>query len=187
VTTAADDGNGGLRHSAARTSGSLFTDWSHNTERLWGYVAYEQTGEGFRADNGYFFQSGMRRATVNFAAKAHPQGDWNTLQPFLFYQASQALADRSEIGAMFAPGIFLTGPHDLNIDLEDHPGMTQRVALGSRLHRFNQAFLDVTAVPASWFQTLEVRLTAGGKVDVAKLMERRRRPPGGTAPARYAS
>lgn len=167
LTTAADNGNGGLHRGSAHPSGFLYSDWTHNTERFFQYLGVEQIGEGFRADNGYIFQSGFRRFTGTSSLKWRPEGIWTNVQPYLWYQETQSKTDDGLINAGITPGVQIIGPHDLSISVETHPLQAQRVLPTSVLHRFTQSFFDITAVPASWFYTLELRGTVGRKVDVA--------------------
>jgi hypothetical protein len=167
LTTAGDDGKGGLRRTSAHPSGFLYADWMHNTERVFEFLGVEQIGDGYRADNGYIYQSGFRRFTGTYSVKSHQDGDWTNIQPYLWYQETQTLAEATLVGASFTPGLLLNGPHDLAIDVEVRPTVAQRVLPTSALHRFGQGSLDITAVPASWFNTLETRAVFGRKVDVA--------------------
>jgi len=86
---------------------------------------------------------------------------------YLWVQETQALTNAAIINQGLQPGVMLSGPRDLHIVLEAHPVQTQRVLPTGALHRFTQGFIDVAAVPASWFYTAEARLTFGRKVDVA--------------------
>jgi hypothetical protein len=167
LTTAGDDGNGGLHRTSAHPSGFAYGDWSHTTERYFQFLGYEQIGDGFRADNGYIFQSGFRRFTGTSSGKWHPEGIWTNVQPYLWYQETQVRADGALIGSGVVPGLLINGPHDLALDFETHPFVSQRVLPTSALHRYTQNFVDITAVPASWFYTAEARCTIGRKVDIA--------------------
>jgi hypothetical protein len=167
LTTAGDGGNGSLHRTNAHPSGFVYADWSHTTERYYQFLGVEQIGDGFRADNGYIFQSGFRRLTGTTSAKWHPEGIWTNVQPYLWYQETQARADSALIGSSIVPGLQINGPHDLMLAVETHPTVTQRVLPTSALHRFSQSFVDITAVPASWFYTAEARCTFGRKVDIA--------------------
>jgi len=50
LTTANDDGHGGLRRTLAHPSGFLYADWTHNTDRNYDFFGVEQIGDGFRAN-----------------------------------------------------------------------------------------------------------------------------------------
>jgi hypothetical protein len=167
LTTAEADGKGGLHRSSAHPSGFAYADYSHTTERYFAFLGAEQIGEGFRADNGYIFQSGFRRVTGTASAKWHPEGMWTNVQPYLWFQDTQARADSATINSSIVPGLQINGPHDLMLDFETHPTVAQRVLPTGALHRFSQSFVDITAVPAAWFYTAEARCTFGRKVDVA--------------------
>jgi hypothetical protein len=167
LTTAGDDGKGGLHRTSEHPGGFVYGDWTHSTERLFQFLGVEEIGDGFRADNGYIFQSGFRRFTGTTNGKWHPDGMWTNVQPYLWYQETQARDNDALIGANVVPGVQVNGPHDLMIDLETHPAVVQRVLASGPLHRFSQSFVDITAVPASWFYTAEARCTFGRKVDIA--------------------
>jgi hypothetical protein len=156
-----------LHRTSAHPSGYLYGDWTHNSERVFQYAGVEQIGDGFRADNGYVFQSGFRRFTGSSSVKWHPDGPWTAVQPYLWYQETQATRDGTLINAGITPGVQINGPHDLSIAVETHPLQAQRVLPTSTLHRFTQSFFDVSAVPASWFYTTEIHGTFGRKVDIA--------------------
>ncbi len=157
--------DGQLHREAERKGGYALVDWIRNSDFIEPSLTLEQASANYRNDTGFTAQSGFRQVTAQIQQKNRFEGSWSEANPYLFAVDTQDLHGQT-IQRLFAPGIWVHGPYDMQFIVEPHPHQLQRVRAGGVLHALNQAYFEFRASPAAWFSEVVVELTQGDMVDV---------------------
>jgi hypothetical protein len=166
---AGDDGR--LQRQAERQGSYVLLDWIRNAQTLEPSLSLQQASADYRNDTGFTAQSGFRQLTLQVQQKNALEGYWTEANPYISVVGSRDLQGAT-IQRLWAPGLFLHGPLDMQIIVEPHPRLLQRVRAGGVLHQLNQTYLEFRASPAAWFSKFTAKLTRGDLVDVADDVKR---------------
>jgi hypothetical protein len=145
---------------------AMVLDWSYRG-RLWEqYLNYEDVSRDFRADNGFFGQSGYRRIYSETTRKFIDAFGFNEVSPFLFaeYKADpggEVVYQQNNLGVRF--GL----PRATNVTLEWRPNNLVAVREGGGLRKRDQWFIGFDSNPFPWLARLYSEIAVGDRVDVA--------------------
>ena len=141
-------------------------DWSYNGKLWRQFLSFEDVGTGFRADNGFFGQSGYRTAYSETQRRFLDAGPFNEVSPYL---NAEYKTDR-EGGVIYQQnnvGVLFGLPRATNVYLEVRPNNLVAVREGGGLRKRDQFYLQVESNPAGWFSKLYSEIAWGDRVDVA--------------------
>nr|MBP7666144.1 carbohydrate binding family 9 domain-containing protein [Burkholderiaceae bacterium] len=131
----------------------------------------EDVGAGFRDDTGFIAQAGVRRAKGRVATG---WGNWGPFNEFWLNLEGERVTDRAT-GAVvlqdLAPGIWLTGAHNLEAWAYLHGLVRGTAAMrpdaGRPLQQQRYLAAGLTVTPALWAPLLNAELKLGRLADVA--------------------
>lgn len=131
----------------------------------------EDVGAGFRDDTGFIAQAGVRRAKGRVATG---WGNWGPFNEFWLNLEGERVTDRAT-GAVvlqdLAPGIWLTGAHNLEAWAYLHGLVRGTAAMrpdaGRPLQQQRYLAAGMTVTPALWAPLLSAELKLGRLADVA--------------------
>jgi len=172
-TTAQPDATGAVLVDGATTRGHL----AHarlvyqDGERREADLTLEDVGAGFRDDTGFIAQAGVRRAEGRVAL------GWGKLGPFNEFWLNlkgERVTDRANASLVLqdlAPGIWLTGAHNLEAWAYLHGLVRGTAAMrpdaGRPLQHQRYLAAGMTVTPALWAPLLDAELKLGRLADVA--------------------
>lgn len=128
------------------------------------WAAMSQYSPGFRADNGFIVQTGLRRAGVWVGLRNYPSGFLSYFRPYAGTEHDAAwdggdhLRAGGYLGAEFRGKFGLDGWATLS---------SERERVGTELLRRNYLRFDVRSVPARWLPQLRLDGHVGEKIDYA--------------------
>jgi hypothetical protein len=105
---------------------ALNVSWSHQKERYDWFVAYKDFGNGFRADEGFVFQSGFRQGQASAALRSYPKGIFSYIRA---YAGLDYIADRDDrlVSRSTFLGATILGVKNLQANVEAHVAERTRV------------------------------------------------------------
>lgn len=141
-------------------------DWSYNGKRWRQFLAVEDVGLGFRADNGFFGQNGYRTAYSETQRRYLEIGAFNEISPYVNaeYKTDRdggVIYQQNNVGVLF--GL----PRATNVYLEVRPNNLVKVKEDGGLRKRDQFYLQVESNPSDWFSKLYSEIAFGDRVDVA--------------------
>ncbi|HEX6158841.1 MAG TPA: DUF5916 domain-containing protein, partial [Thermoanaerobaculia bacterium] len=128
------------------------------------WSAVSQYSPGFRADNGFVVQTGLRRAGLWMGFRNYPSGFLSYFRPYvgsehdLAWDGGEHLRAGSYAGAAFTGRYGLDGWATLS---------SERERVGSSLLRRNYLRFDARIVPTRWLPQLRLDGHVGQKIDYA--------------------
>ena len=134
-------------------------------------LTLEDVGAGFRDDTGFIAQAGVRRAKGRVATG---WGNWGPFNEFWLNLEGERVTERAT-GAVvlqdLAPGLWLTGAHNLeawvNLHGLAHGLAAMRSDAGRPLQQQRYLAAGITVTPARWLPLLDAELKLGRLADVA--------------------
>lgn len=119
---------------------------------------------GFRADNGFVVQNGLRRAGLWTGQRFYPKGFFSYLRPYSGVEHDAGFEENETLRTGFYQGVDFTGKWGSN-GWMSVARITERV--GSTLLARNTFQFNMRAVPRGWLPAIQLDGVAGGKVDYA--------------------
>jgi hypothetical protein len=142
--------------------------------RLWyqapeteGDVWVDDLGAEFRDDVGFVAQNGVRSWGGRVARGWHPLGPFNEFWLNLEASVTHDHRGGALVARDLAPGLWLTGAHNLEASLYWHGAAAQRTAADAPLLRERYWKAELVFTPAPWAPLLESELMLGRIADVA--------------------
>ena len=165
-TTALPDASGTINRGEERRSHAAQADWRYNGARWDEYLDFEDVGDRFRADNGFFGQNGYRRAYSETTRKFRDLGFFNEISPYanLDYRTNrdgEMIYQQNNVGLRFAL------PHATTIQVERRPNNLVVVRPGGGARKRDQNYISIESNPFPWFSRLYSEAAFGDRVDVA--------------------
>jgi hypothetical protein len=165
--TTAQPGAQGELAPGPRTSDHLArVDWSHSGTAWRKFLVLEDSGSGFRSDNGFFGQNGYRTVYSETQHRFLGAGGFNEVSPYL-----NAEYKRDRHGDVIYQqnnlGVQLGLPRATNVWLEWRPNNLVAVREGGGLRKRDQLYAGIESNPAGWFSRLYSEIAWGDRVDVA--------------------
>ena len=139
----------------------------------WGFAgAIEQVGRGFRADNGFFSQSGYTNIYQEIQRKWRDVGPFHEVSPFI-NMARKTDEDSRLLYQQAAPGLYLAMARNTNISVELRPNTRVRFrSEGSTLRR-DQYYFAIDSSPGTWLSRVYFETAWGDRADVTSNSVRR--------------
>ena len=165
-TTALPDANGTIARGAEERSHAAMADWRYSGQRWDQYLDFEDVGDQFRADNGFFGQNGYRRANSETTRKFRDLGFFNEISPYasLDYRANR---DGDMIYQQNNFGIRFVMPRATTVQVERRPNNLVVVRPGGGARKRDQNFIAIESNPFPWFSRFYSEVAFGDRVDVA--------------------
>ena len=165
-TTAQPGADGHIGKGELASSHALLADWKFNSARWDLYADYEDVGRDFRADNGFFFQNGYRRAYGEIARKFLGTWGFNEVSPYanLEYKTDPEGSVQYQQNNL---GLRLGLPRATTIFTEIRVNNLVAVRPDGGLRKRDQFFVGIESNPFPWFAKLYSELAYGDRVDVA--------------------
>lgn len=165
-TTALPDANGTIARGEEQRGHAALADWRYNGGRWDEYLDFEDVGEKFRADNGFFGQNGYRRAYSETTCKFRDLGFFNEISPYAFldYRTNRdgdMIYQQNNVGVRF--GL----PRATTVWVERRPNNLVVVRPGGGARKRDQNYVAIESNPFPWFSRLYSELSFGDRVDVA--------------------
>lgn len=163
--TTAEAQGGQLRRGAAQDGDRLWTKLYYNRGLREFNVGLDDIGTGFRHDTGFVSQNGIRKLSA-WGSQGWP--GVAGLNEFWVNTEAWQVEDKATgevIERKIRPGVWMTGPRNLEAWAEAHLDSRQR--LGPGLPLLSERFLHAGFVftPAPWWPFAEVTATGGRMVD----------------------
>lgn len=143
-------------------SGAATLDWICLTRRFVTALTLDDIGEGFRDDNGFIPQVGLRRARWIVGPYFYPGGAIPSIHPYLTAEQSRT-QDGERLGRVVSPGVNISGPRSMTLDVRYH--VADQVRSAGRLFELQFGELELDMSPARRFDRLSVRVRLGDDVD----------------------
>jgi len=149
---------------ASDTSGALDLAWHHLERHAEWFADYRDVGAGFRADNGFLPQVGVRRVNAWGDAILYRSGAIFWVSPWVQWQRVMDRTTGEVVSAYHAAAIQVSGVHDLYAQLRV---VDERLrALDALLaRRYGWLYLEVA--PGRRLARVQFLARLGGDVDVA--------------------
>lgn len=164
-TTAHPDALGQLVRGPARDGDRAVAQLLHNGNLLEASAGLDESSRDFRHDTGFVGQVGVRRVTARLAK------GWDRVGPLNEFWLNLEGADvrEREGGAIteqwLRPGLWLGGPHNLEVWFEWHDRSRLRLQRGGELLEQRYGHGGIVVTPAAWWPFLTLEGSAGRMVD----------------------
>jgi hypothetical protein len=164
--TTAQAGTDGNLHSGNATSGyAAFADWYRGND-AWSYSAtYKDFSKNFRADNGFFAQTGFRSVNGELVRKWGKQPPLHELNTYL--QAEYKLdSDGNLMSQSFTPGIRIASHYDSSAYFAVSPSVRSRIQRFGEAYDTRKILTGFALSPGRHLARLTVDMTFGDTIDV---------------------
>lgn len=166
--TTAQPRDGALRQAERSDGEYLFLDWARLGRDWETSLTLERASPELRNDTGYMPQSDFAQLTGVVTRKWRFDGPWSSISAFLWTAHSQTVSSGETILTRYAPGLWFSGPYDLQLVAEYHPGERRRVGgYGARLHRMDQWYLQASSSLSQTLPAASFDITFGDQLDYA--------------------
>jgi Domain of unknown function (DUF5916) len=165
-TSAQDDGMGGLGKGPSRQGGMLNAKLVHQAGNRVYDLQVDDIGEHFRNDSGFIPQVGVTKFEAHAGHGWFGLGPLNELWFNLNVMGARAKANGEAVSYSLVPGVWMTGPHNLEWNLQLHglDAVRARPGLAPLAQRF--IYSELVFTPAEWFPLFESELTLGRLADM---------------------
>jgi hypothetical protein len=165
--TSAQPGPGGsLAKGEVRESHAAMADWGYEGPQWGEYLNLEDVGRGFRADNGFFGQSGYRRIYSETRRKWVNAFGFNDITAYVNAEHKRTL----DAGVQYQQnnfGVRLGLPRNTTIVLEARPNNLIATRPGGGVLKRDQAYFAIESTPFAWSPRLFYEIAYGDRLDVA--------------------
>jgi hypothetical protein len=158
-------GTDGSADAASGSAASL--DVEHESAHWRATAVYHDLDAGFRADNGFIPQTGIRQLTSELRRKFSSIAGLSELAPYL---TTDDREDRDGLTVSSAPhlGLKTTWPSNLVLITELRPREQVRVRANAALHSFSQGYVALSGYPGAWLPVFNLEATAGEAFDFTR-------------------
>lgn len=163
-TTAQPDAHGELRQ-GPRTAGHAATlNYHSETDNYAFDGALEDVSTGFRDDNGFISQAGERMWGTELTKKFGKTGIWND---FNLYLHAERKFDPSGnvIYNDYTPGLFVRGPHDVQLNVRVRPLNAIRIKQDGELFRQRTVWAKLDAAPGRVLAHVSATVELGDEIE----------------------
>ena len=151
---------------------AMLTDYNYRDPK-WNFSGgLEQVGRGFRADNGFFSQSGYKNVYQEFQRKFTDIGPFHEVSPFVNLARKTDEAG-NQIYQQAVPGLFLAMAKNTNIGIEWRPNTRVRFRSEGAALKRDQLFVFVESSPGTWLSRYHLETAVGDRADVSANVIRR--------------
>lgn len=166
ATTAQPDEHGSLRRGPKTTGHAATVIYNNENDHYAVFGALEDVSAGFRDDNGFLSQAGERMYATELTKKFGKTGMWNDMN-FYFHAERKFDTHGDVIYNDYTPGLWMKGPHDLQVNLRVRPWNATRIAEGGELFRQRTVWAEVDASPGRIFSRVSMELELGDEIEYA--------------------
>jgi len=149
---------------ASDTSGALDLAWHHLERHAEWFADYRDVGAGFRADDGFLPQVGVRRVNAWGDAILYRSGAIFWVSPWVQWQRITDRTTGEVVSAYRAAAIQISGVHDLYAQLRV---VDERLRALDTLLTRRYGWLYLEAAPGRRLARVQLLARLGGDVDVA--------------------
>lgn len=135
--------------------------WQHITRAPEWFVHYRELGRGFRADDGFVPQVGLRLGEAFGGWNFYPTGLLNRARPQFFYSYSED-RDGNLIDRNVSPGVLVLGRRNLQGEVDLNVGATR---IGDQIFTRTNVFFLFQIDPSRRFSRFEVDGNIGREYD----------------------
>jgi hypothetical protein len=148
------------------TSHAALFDWTYRGKEWDQYLDFEDVGRDFRADNGFIFQNGYRRAYSETTRKFLDLWGFNEVSPYFFadYKADPAGNVQYRQNNV---GLKVGLPRATTLFFEVRSNNLVAVRPGGGLRKRDQLYFGIESNPFPWWAKLYSEIAYGDRVDVA--------------------
>ncbi len=164
-TTAQADVNGDLQRGVLTTGHAAFLDWYRGNDQWSLYAGLQDISNDFRADNGFFSQTGFRSASVQVSKKLGKIGIFNEFN-VNFFTEYKLDADGNTLSKTLAPGIFVAGAYDSHAYLDFFPAGQSRVNQNGELFSTAKLAGGMGISPGQTVARLGLHFNLGEVIDI---------------------
>jgi hypothetical protein len=162
-----DDRNAGLMPAGGRRNDeAALLDYNFSNAKWNLSGGTEYVGKGFRADNGFFSQSGYLNAYQNIQRKFLEVGPFIEVSP-TFNLARKTDSDGRLLYQQAYPGLWLSLPRNTSINIELRPNGLIRYREDGKPLKRDQFFISVESNPGTILSSIYAELATGDRSDVA--------------------
>jgi len=165
-TTALPDATGRLVKQEEQRGHAAIVDWRFSNAKWDEYLALEDVGTQFRADNGFFGQNGYRRIYSETGRKFLELWGFNEVTPYLNaeYKTDRdgnVQYQQNNLGVRF--GL----PRATTVSFEYRPNNLVAVAPDAGIRKRDQYWASIESNPWPWLSRFYTEVAWGDRVDVA--------------------
>lgn len=165
ASTAQPDAAGVLAAGPATRGHAAMLAWSRGAPGWSVSLEAQSVSRGFRADNGFFAQSGYRAVNTLLIDKRGAVGPLRELNLYVF--GERKLDERGAlIVANSSIGAWMAGPFDSELDLHVRPRSRTRVAEGGAVHETTRAGGRIGITPGPVVARISLEAEVGEQIDV---------------------
>ena len=139
-------------------------DMLHDSRHWRAALTLRELDPGFRADNGYIPQVGIRQADAELRYKFLGLRAISELAPYLSMDTREDF-DHQTVSSAPRLGAQATLTNNMIVTGEWRPREQVRLQAGGELHSLAQGYLSLTSYPVAWLPVLTFELTAGEAMD----------------------
>lgn len=166
ATTAHADALGTMVQGPKTTGTAAWLDWYREDDRWALALGAVDVSDDFRADNGFFSQVGYRKYEAEATWKWGKTGIFNVFSPYV-HAERQVDRDGDVIFTDYAPGLIMSGPYDIQVDMRLRPKNRRRVAQGGPLFETATVWAQMSAAPGRVLAQVKIEGEIGDTIDVA--------------------
>ncbi len=163
--TTAQPVGGTLVKGELASSHAFLADWAYESAKWHEYVAVEDVGRDFRADNGFIAQNGYRRIYSETTRKFVGAFGLGEVSPYLNAEYKTD-PDGATIYQQNNVGVRIVLPRATTLAIEYRPNNLVGVREGGGLRKREQLFFMIDSNPFPWFAKLYSEIAIGDRVDV---------------------
>lgn len=143
---------------------AMGVDMLHDSRHWRAALALRGLDPGFRADNGYIPQVGIRQVDAELRYKILDLRVISELAPYVSMDTREDF-DRHTVSSAPRLGAQATLTNNMIVTGEWRPREQVRLHANGELHSLSQGYLSLTSYPAAWLPVLTLELTAGEAMD----------------------
>lgn len=163
--TTAQPSHGTLVKGELTSSHAALADWGYNSPAWTQYIALEDIGRDFRADNGFMVQNGYRRVRSETARKFLDQYGFNEVTPYVNLEQKQAVDGGTQYAEHYV-GVRFGLPRATLFWVEGRINSLVAVQPG-RPRKRDQISIGGESNPFPWLAKVHAEFTYGDRLDVA--------------------
>jgi len=139
-------------------------DMLHDSRHWRAALTLRELDPGFRADNGYIPQVGIRQVDAELRYKFLGLRAISELAPYVNMDTREDF-DHRTVSSAPRLGTQATLTNNMIVTGEWRPREQVRLHAGGELHSLSQGYLSLTSYPVAWLPVLTFELTAGEAMD----------------------
>lgn len=172
-TSALPDAAGTLSAGATQRGERLYVTATRQTDDTKFDLTVDDSDADFRHDTGFVNQTGIRRVELHQGFGWRRVGPLNELWLNLNAGRTVARGSNEPVDQYATPGLYLAGPHNLQLTLEWRGASRLRSAPGAPWLAERYAYASGSFTPAAWVPLVEGSLSLGTLADVVANNSRR--------------